>query len=425
MKNFFKKRGKTFNNTTLLIVLCWSVYTCSYLGKLGYNANITQMEEMYSVSHATAGMVSSFFFFAYGIGQIFNGIFCKKYNIRFVVLCSLLVSGFMNILVGISDSFTLIKYYWLINGAALSVIWPSLIRLLSETLDKENIGRAVVAMGTTVATGTFFVYGLSALFVAFASYTIIFFVAGVLLPLIAVIWFSAYPNLVRTEKEQSEESTLTSLVKTKKNTVFWISVCILALFAVVDNLVKDGLTTWVPMILKEMYSLPDYISILLTLILPILAIFGTSTAVMLHKKIKDFILLSTTLFFVATILIGVVILCSPIGLVIVTLGCLGVIACLMSGVNNIITSMAPLYWKDRMNSGRLAGILNGFCYLGSTLSSYSLGVVADFGGWNAVFRLLFVLCIISVVIGCFYLLGKLCANKSKESEPVYPKKTKD
>ena len=33
---------KVFNTTTLLIALCWIVYTCSYLGKLGYNANITQ-----------------------------------------------------------------------------------------------------------------------------------------------------------------------------------------------------------------------------------------------------------------------------------------------------------------------------------------------------------------------------------------------
>lgn len=84
---------KAFNNTALLIALCWIVYTCSYLGKLGYNANITQIEKAYSLSHATAGMVSTFFFFAYGIGQIVNGIFCKKYNVKWFVFGSLLISG--------------------------------------------------------------------------------------------------------------------------------------------------------------------------------------------------------------------------------------------------------------------------------------------------------------------------------------------
>lgn len=410
------KEKKKLNSTTLLIALCWIVYTCSYLGKLGYNANITQIEEVYSISHSTAGMVSTFFFFAYGVGQIFNGIFCKKYNIRLVVFGSLLVSGLMNILVAVSENFSLVKYFWLINGAALSVLWPSLIRLLSETLDKKDIERAVIVMGTTVATGTFFVYGLSALFVAVASWIVMFFFAGILLPMIAVIWLFAYPKLVKKPEKQSEEIVQNTILKNKRNNIFWVSVCILALFAVVDNLVKDGLTTWVPMILKEIYALPDYISILLTMVLPILAIFGTNVAVMLHKRIKDFVMLSAMLFLASALLIGLVIVCLPTGFVVVTLGSFGIIACLMSGVNNIITSLAPLYWKDRINSGLLAGVLNGCCYLGSTLSSYGLGGIADVGGWNAVFWLLFVLCIITVIMAVCYTVGKVLTKKAGKYE---------
>lgn len=98
------------------------VYTCSYSGKLGYNANITQIENAYSLSHSTVGMVSTFFFFAYGIGQIINGILCKRYNVRLVVFGSLLISGLMNLLVGFSNDFAFIKYFWLVNGAALDVL---------------------------------------------------------------------------------------------------------------------------------------------------------------------------------------------------------------------------------------------------------------------------------------------------------------
>ena len=66
----------------LLIALCWIVYACSYIGKLGYNANIIQIENAFQVSHAESGTVSSFFFFAYGAGQIINGLFCKRYNLK-------------------------------------------------------------------------------------------------------------------------------------------------------------------------------------------------------------------------------------------------------------------------------------------------------------------------------------------------------
>ena len=130
---------KGHSRSVLLIALCWLVYTCSYIGKLGYNANITQIEALYKISHAQAGMVSTFFFFAYGVGQIINGLFCKKYNLRFVVFGSLILSGLMNLLVGLINDFEIVKYLWLVNGAALSVLWTSLIRLLSETLDKKYI----------------------------------------------------------------------------------------------------------------------------------------------------------------------------------------------------------------------------------------------------------------------------------------------
>ena len=54
---------KKNKRAALLIILCWLVYTCSYIGKLGYNANITQIETLFGVTHAEAGMVSTFFFF--------------------------------------------------------------------------------------------------------------------------------------------------------------------------------------------------------------------------------------------------------------------------------------------------------------------------------------------------------------------------
>ena len=412
-----KGQKKTVSSTTLLIALCWIVYTCSYLGKLGYNANITQIEAQYAVSHPTAGVVSTFFFFAYGVGQVFNGIFCKKYNLRAVVFGSLLLSGLMNLLVGMTNNFTYIKYFWLLNGAALSVLWPSLIRLLSETLDKKDIGRAVLAMGTTVATGTFFVYGLSALFVALNVYKTMFILAGLLLPSIASLWMISYPKLVKKQVEDlSEKQPLVQGEKREKAKLGWLWVPIIALafFAVVDNLVKDGLTAWVPVILKEEYNLPDYISILLTMLLPILAIFGTTVAVTLRKKVNDFVTLCALLFFVSAVSIGVVILCLPTGWFVVTLAGFGIVSCLMAGVNNIITSMAPLYWKEKVNSGLLAGVLNGFCYMGSTLSMYGLGLVADMGGWNAVFVLLFSLCVASVVIAAGCALFKKIRQKKGE-----------
>ena len=73
------------------------------------------------------------------------------------------------------------------------------------------------------------------------------------------------------------------------------------------------------------------------------------------------------------------------GVVLILFGCLSLF---MHAVNSLVTSIAPMYMRDQIDSGLLAGLMNGCCYVGSTISSYVLGSVADAFGWNSVFGML-------------------------------------
>jgi len=79
---------------------------------------------------------------------------------------------------------------------------------------------------------------------------------------------------------------------------------------------------------------------------------------------------------------------------------------LASSLNSLITSIFPLYMRDKLNSGRLAGIINGFAYLGSTISSYGLGTIADRFGWNGVFITLLSFCVLVMLVWAGYILFK-------------------
>ena len=249
---------KSNKKTILLITLCWLAYATSYVGKLSYNANIDPIIDAFKVSKSQAGLVGSFFFFVYGAGQIINGLLCKKYNVKYVIFISLIVASIMNLCVVLVPSFSYIKYLWLINGAAMSFLWTSLIRLLSETLNKKDVNKAIVAMGTTVATGTCIVYGLSALFVSI-NYKITFYIAFALIFIVALIWLCSYNRLVNPLKaERLQETLTTENLSNNKQTIktggLLALISVLACFAIANNFVKDGLTTWTPKILKEIYS---------------------------------------------------------------------------------------------------------------------------------------------------------------------------
>lgn len=410
----------------LLIFLGWLVYSTSYLGKVNYSANITQIIDFYGVTKTQAGTVPTFFFFAYGIGQVFNGIFCKKYNIKWTIFFSLMTSAVINLTVAVSTSFDIIKWLWMINGFVLSILWPTLVRLLSDVLPQKVLGTSSVVMGTTVATGTLVIYGLSSIFAAFKQFKLSFYTAGVAVVIVSVVWLILYnkaesnaksekdcEEVVQAKTNEAQSEQLHNENKTSEAKLLLTAICVLCFCAVGVNLIKDGLTTWVPSILKDEFSMSDSLSILLTLLLPILAVFGNAYALKVHNKIPDYINHCTVIFVAIAVFIGIIIGSLAMELVVFMLVGLVVVNFLASSLNSLITSIFPLFMRGKVNSGFIAGILNGFCYLGSTISSYGLGAIADNFGWIAVFWTLIAFCVIVFAVWGGYTVLKALAKNAQ------------
>lgn len=395
-------------NSIYLIILCWLTYTVSYLGKVNYTANITQIEKFYGVTHAQSGLVSTLLFFSYGAFQIINGIFCKRYNSRFVIFLGLFGSGVINLIIGFTTNFTLLTILWLLNGVMLAFLWPSLIKVLTETLSKDYMAKASVTMGTTVAIGTFSIYALSALFTSLNVFKFSFITAGMVMPTVATIWYIFLPKITSKIDNNDENEELLNQVNSNplEKKRIYLTVFTFFIMAIAINLIKDGLITWVPSILKETYGLDDSLSIILTLILPVFAIFGNLLGVKLHKKIPDFVLQVSLMFLISGGLIGVVIAGLSLNQFALTVICFAFVCLLISSCNSIVTGIFPLFMKGKVNSGLIAGAINGCCYLGSTISSYGLGLVADAHGWTAVFWLLLGVCTLMLVIYAVYFIIK-------------------
>ena len=405
----------------LLIFLGWLVYSVSYFGKVNYSANITQIIDYYGITRAQAGTAPTFFFFAYGIGQVFNGIFCKKYNIKWMIFFSLVMSATINLIVAVSKDFAIIKWLWLLNGIVLSILWPTLIRMISESIPQKVLGTSSIIMGTTVGAGTLVIYGLSSIFAAFDKFKLSFYTASFSVFIVAFLWLLIYNKAVsssQSEKELEEPINKETWNVSKKGMenknekkLFYISVGVLCFGAIGANLIKDGLTTWVPSILKEEFSMSDSISILLTLFLPILAMCGNAFALSLHKKIPDYVNHLTAVFAAMAVLVGMIIGSIALELVVVMLFGLIAVNFLASSLNSLITSIYPLFMREKVNSGSFAGILNGFCCLGSTISSYGLGVIADNFGWTAVFWTLIGFSVAVCITWCGYKFAKYIFEK--------------
>lgn len=91
----------------------------------------------------------------------------------------------------------------------------------------------------------------------------------------------------------------------------------------------------------------------------------------------------------------------------------GFSSCLLYGFGNIMTGKVPMSVPDKKSSGFYAGVMNGSAYVGSTISTYGLGLIADKSGWNGTFLSLFAISAIStIVFALFFVVYKLITKKS-------------
>lgn len=400
--NFKKVVNK--NRNILIILLCFFSFMSTYFLKLSFNTNIIKFEEAFNVTHSDAGKVVTAFFFAYGFSQIFNGFFIKKYPLRFVVPGCLLLSCVLNFLTMISTSFNIIILYWFLDGLILALLWPCTIRTVAENVDEKYKNLASLFMAVTTGMGTVLVYLLSSLFVYLDHFKLIFVVAISLGIIFSLLWFIFYPKLkkdnvveIKTEKAQSKVNITPAFV--------FFLVCF-GIISLVSSLSRDGITTWFPSIVNEKFNLSSHLSVLITVLLPIGQIIGSLLSLLIHKIFKDCLKDCIFLLFIAaiSIFIGLILQTDSLTLTVIFVM---VSNCCLSGINKITTSYIPIKAKF-LDSGLLASLLNGCCYLGSVISTYGMGVLADNYGWNISFKIIFIILVsvagISLLISLLKLL---------------------
>lgn len=380
----------------ILIVIACLVYSFAYTGRYSYNANIAPIMAFYNVTRAEAGLTGTFFFFAYGAGQLIHAIFCRFYPRKYIIPGVLGVSAILNIAVFCGVPFGAIKYLWLLNGICQSVLWPTLVLVLSDTMDSVMMKRAVFAMSLTVVIGTVISYGGSAIFNLFDLFRGAFLLGAVLMVAIGIAWLIGYDTLTLENAGLAEAHAASSEATTagggsRKRAangalIGLFAVC--GLFMAVDNFVKDGLNTWTPVILKERFGVGDSLSIVLTVALPFCGVFGAMLALRMNRKIKDFRALSGSLLLLLSVCICGILLSMKLESMVLTVAFLGVVSCFAHGINSIMTSIMPFAMRDKVNPGFLAGLMNSAGYVGSTASAYGLGVIADRTDWNTVMYIL-------------------------------------
>lgn len=404
----------------LLFRLCWIAYFSTYIGRLNYSAGLTEIITTEGFSKGQAGMIGTAFFIAYGAGQFVSGFLGDRLAPKKMVFTGLMVSGLCNLAMAMAEGSGVMTAVWCVNGLFQAFIWSPMIRLMYEYYKTETRMKACVSLNGSVPIGTMAAYGLTALVIWLSGWRAMFVLAGAALIGSSLFWITGMKRVERYAAESGKVAETPSgepggLAKAAVN---WKSLLIqsgflflmMALF--VQGALKDGVTTWVPTYISEIYGLSAILAITSTMVIPVFNLLGVYLASFANLHwFRNEVRTAGAFFVVSAAAILVLRLASGRSMAVSFL-MLALATTAMMAVNTMLIAVLPSYFGVIGRASSVSGLLNSSVYAGGAVSTYGIGALSVALGWNATIVIWFLMAAVSAVI-CFLTVRKWIAYRKE------------
>lgn len=384
-----KDKEKILSAGTLLFIACWTAYCASYLGRINYTAALTAIvaDGVFSKSHA--GLIGTVYFFCYGAGQIFSGILGDRVSPYKMVGTGLVGTVCANILMPLcSGSYIVMSVVWGLNGIVQSMLWTPILYIISNILPEEQRRRACLYIAASFPVGSLLSYVISAGAIKFASWHFAFFIPAGIIACIFVFWCLAAGKtskiLGRREKKTLHVQENTG-AKVSLGKLFIVSgAAVICVGILVQGMLKDGVTSWVPTLIKEKYNVSASFSVLLSAVLPIINLSGAWFSTKLYEgpfKLNETAAAAFCFALTLIPLTGILFVGHyPIALCVIFFA---LFTTLITAINHLVITLIPVRFAKYGCASTVGGIFNSCTYIGSAISTYGFGAVSEKFGWTA------------------------------------------
>lgn len=390
--------------TGRLFLLFWIAYFSTYICRLNFSAVMPELLNSGSFTQSQTAAVSSAFFICYGAGQLFSGVICDRFSARLLIFAGVLFSGLSNIIIYFfSGSYAVLLILWAFNGIAQALVWAPILKLAGDYYSDGEKLKFGVDISTTVPLGTLASYGVSLLTLFFAGWEYVFLVCGVIVIIAAMIWMLGTSGLKKIPKAEADSNSEHEAVQSQIGAGRLFKIILISGTAAlmipiaIQGTLKDSVTQWIPTLLENKYNAGTSLSLLLTMILPIINVTGAYLAKLLNKKLKNELATSAAFFVAAAAFLAVLITVGTKSALLAII-CMAGITNSMFAINVMLITMVPLHYSKYGRTGTVGGILNAVAYIGCGLLNICAGSILETSGWNTLFILWLALAAAAAVI---------------------------
>lgn len=353
-----------------------AVYMFSYLTRINFGAVVSEMELQTGISKSMLSMSLTGCFITYGIGQIISGICGDRLSPKKLITGGLAVTVVMNLILPLWENPWYMLAVWCVNGFAQAFMWPPMVKLMSETMSPEQYRWAAVRVSWGSSIGTIVIYLVAPLLITLLGWKWVFLFSAAC----GILGLGLWRVLAPDEKGSIPACGKVAPVPVKH----FFAPCMLGvmLAIILQGMLRDGVTTWMPSFVAETYHFGNAVSIMTGVLLPVFSIVSFRLSAALHKRlIKNPVLCAGVIFAVGTASAAALFLLadhSAAGAILLA----ALLTAAMHGVNLMLVTMIPPYFQKYGGTSTASGILNACTYIGSALSAYGIAVLSERCGWN-------------------------------------------
>ncbi len=363
----------TNSKKRLIFAVVYLAYTSIYIARVNLSMAAPTLEELSVINTVQLGLLGSVFSCIYATGRLFNGIIGDKTAPWIMLTTGLTVAGLSNLFIGFLPPLAAIFVLWGTNAYAQSMLWSSVLCIVSGMYSQNEAKRKTSIMVTSTATGNIISILLNTYLITKFGVHFAFIVPGILTLVLA----GAVLLLTRgvTKRENVNNSAHISIFKLVKNK----EILAMSVPAMMDGVMKENITVWMTVYVVFKFNTDLTTSSYYVLLIPIIAFIGRAAYTSVFKLCKENENTVSIIGFALCIAASVLICFSGIGMIASVL-CLSVVYAAASMINTSILSIYPLRSAKTGNVASVSGIMDFATYLGGGIASMIYGIViANFG----------------------------------------------
>lgn len=376
--------------TALIFMIVYIAYTSIYVARLNLSMAAPGLKDAAILDSAQIGILGSVFSVVFAIGRFLNGRLSDTKPPWIMISTGLAVAGISNIVAGFFPPFAGMMLLWMVNAFAQSMLWSSVLCVVSSLYDEQKAKKMTSYMVTSVATGNIAAILINTYIITTFGLNFAFVMPGLLTIIMSTFVFLSIKKIKAPNANSENHMSMHKLLENKEIKMTLIP-------TLLHGIIKDNISLWMTVYFVDKFEINLEQSALFVLFIPVIGLIGRMLYPACYKVCKDN---EQRVALLAFVICAIAAIPLAFGWVtpFVAAFCLSLIYAAASIINTSLVSIFPIRYLETGNVASLSGLMDLATYMGTGIGSFAYGFIIDKAGYSPMYISWIVIAAVSIVL---------------------------